>query len=508
MGVIQPNPKVQTIDGATSIQNVKTIKVTNGDLSVSAPSRTATIDTGGSGAATITENQIGYGDAANLLTSSLDFMFVPDTGAGPTLGLSGDRPVFTMSDNTGPTTYSAELHQSGASLYAFMKSSGGLDTEIFRLTNTEFLINDDGEDRNFRIETDGQEYMFSVDGGNNNIGIGAAPNSAVERLHVTGADADKDLILLESTDTDGNSDGPDVVLYRSKDSPGDGVQLGSIKFRGRNNTPGDVEYAQVEAEIESGFAGSENGSLRFGATSDGVMYNAITIDGTASRPITHIYGRAFIAYDGVNNARLTFEDNAGGTDSYIQESGYDLSITGNSRIQLNAGDKIMCTTDLSVYTADHSTLQVHIGNDALDTATFNHSSSSTYDFKVNMKDCNLFADSGNDILTLSPNSTNDGGFIAPKILHAKTDDHTIVAGECYGSNFVMTATGKTLTLPAAKTGMHLKVMTSAQPVTIACDGSETINGSADIDLNIDYSVMDIICWREGYWLGSNGSVLA
>jgi hypothetical protein len=47
MGVIVPNPTVTEIDGTPSVANVKTIKVSNGTLSVSG--RTATVTTGGGG---------------------------------------------------------------------------------------------------------------------------------------------------------------------------------------------------------------------------------------------------------------------------------------------------------------------------------------------------------------------------------------------------------------------------------------------------------------------------
>ena len=115
------------------------------------------------------------------------------------------------------------------------------------------------------------------------VGIGEDSPDAL--FHVKTSDSSVDTVIFESTDTDGADDGPDLVLYRKDESPGDGVQLGSLKFRGRNNASADIGYAHIEAEVESGFGTSANGLLRLGVVADGTSPTDIVyVSGAGSSP--------------------------------------------------------------------------------------------------------------------------------------------------------------------------------------------------------------------------------
>ncbi len=73
--------------------------------------------------------------------------------------------------------------------------------------SVEVIINDDSQDVDFRVESDGNANMLFVDAGNNRVGIGTnAPN---QLLHLLGTD--NNTLTVESNNTAGTS----IVLYNS-----------------------------------------------------------------------------------------------------------------------------------------------------------------------------------------------------------------------------------------------------------------------------------------------------
>ena len=236
-----------------------------------------------------------------------------DTNIGPVLELfrNPSDSTATDGDKIGELRFSGIDDGGGDELYAFFRgiavdthstvSDGAIDmysrlsgasTRNLRMGNfavgsvSGLHVNPDGSSSiDLRADTDNLGPFLLVDSSQDNCGIGGQPDSGVERLHVKGTDASKDLVMFESDDTDGNDDGPDLVLYRSKESPGDGTQLGSIKFRGRNNATADIGYAHIEAEVESGFGTSANGLLRFGVVADGTSPTDILyVSGNGTTP--------------------------------------------------------------------------------------------------------------------------------------------------------------------------------------------------------------------------------
>ena len=83
--------------------------------------------------------------------------------------------------------------------------SGGAN--IASITAGEFAINEGSADIDFRVESNGNTHMLHVDGGNNNVGIGAAATQA--KLHIitndSGAlnDANSDDFMIENTSATG-----------------------------------------------------------------------------------------------------------------------------------------------------------------------------------------------------------------------------------------------------------------------------------------------------------------
>ena len=63
-----------------------------------------------------------------------------------------------------------------------ISNSGNIST--YPPAGNHFVINENGVDSDFRVESDGNAHMISVDGGNNRVGIGGAPSS--HTLEVSG----------------------------------------------------------------------------------------------------------------------------------------------------------------------------------------------------------------------------------------------------------------------------------------------------------------------------------
>mgnify|MGYP003651511286 FL=1 len=86
----------------------------------------------------------------------------------------------------------------------------GALANVFNIDRTEICINEDSEDLDFRVESNGNTHMLFVDGGNNRVGIANAPDLGVG-LHIksadsgAGANADADELVVEGSGHSGIS---------------------------------------------------------------------------------------------------------------------------------------------------------------------------------------------------------------------------------------------------------------------------------------------------------------
>ena len=125
----------------------------------------------------------GNGDTVTLACTDTD------SGSGPILvlkravtGSSADflgRIRFDGQDNAGNNTTYTRIDgkiidatngsEDGALLIHSL--TGGSERERVRITQAETVLNEDGHDLDFRVESDANATMFHVDGGNNSIGV-------------------------------------------------------------------------------------------------------------------------------------------------------------------------------------------------------------------------------------------------------------------------------------------------------------------------------------------------
>ena len=92
-----------------------------------------------------------------------------------------------------------------------------------------------------------------------------------------------DIIQFLATGTElldedaGAGGGPDLVSYRNSASAADDDVLGRFIFRGRNDAPENIDYAQIQAEIEDASDTTEDGRLSMQVQVAGTLTEALRI---------------------------------------------------------------------------------------------------------------------------------------------------------------------------------------------------------------------------------------
>ena len=458
MGVYQPNPKVMTVDKATSVKNVSTIAVSNGDLTVAG--RTATIDTSGSGSVpTLTEKQIAFGDAANLMTSSSDFTVTPDTGSsGPKLQVNGNKPIIVLKDDTGPTDYETQLTQSGASLYFTHEDSAGNTSQAIRITGGNTIFNGAGTDRNFTVEgkttdpvTTGGLYdpinNICLDAGTSKIGFGIEPTGSTAAFHIKAYDDSPEAFRIDVVDTDGTDESTPFVI----DGTGR-VGIGTA-------TPLTDMALTLNGDGSSyeGLAFQVGGSTKWKLSTDA----------------TSFYWDSQVA--GLDN-RWRIRDSAG-LSSYITMGPRGAAQSA----YLSVNPSAYATIPTNAFTVDgNARIDSHIG------------------------------------IGMDPDST-EGGVQMNATLQCLDDVITFTADfvmadsiyACGGQKyFLLSASNRTITLPeSSPRGRHFWFTSPSDggggSITIQAQGSDTVNGSSSISRGVDNSVNHAMCYDTGKWVVGN-----
>tara|TARA_R110002049_G_scaffold249696_1_gene424052 strand:- start:433 stop:2016 length:1584 start_codon:yes stop_codon:yes gene_type:complete len=120
------------------------------------------------------------------------------TGASDATLQINDTVALIKLLDTDDNSFSRVYHSAGNLLFDADKGEttagsymqfGVDDTQVFKMSTTEVVANDDSNDQDFRIESNGNTHMLFVDGGNDRIGFGTnAPTQHTEIvLNSTGA---------------------------------------------------------------------------------------------------------------------------------------------------------------------------------------------------------------------------------------------------------------------------------------------------------------------------------
>ena len=215
--------------------------------------------------------------------------------------------------------------------------------EIFDVTNSrsilnadssEIVINDTSANLDFRVESDNNANLFTVDAGNDHINIGQNVDYG-GTVNIANGDNTAQLVLV-STDTDA-SEGPILSLYRaSASSAADDDITGVVKFQALNDANQAITYAKFLSFIRDASDGSEDGTLQINHIVAGTERVALEFDNDE-----YVFNNAGIDIDfrveSNGNANMLFVDAS--TDRVgIGTSGpaAPLSIEGSSTGEFDA----------------------------------------------------------------------------------------------------------------------------------------------------------------------------
>jgi hypothetical protein len=317
-GPVQPPFAVQTTTKTTVVRPTSTLSLNADQFTVTnSGSRVATvsiIDGGGGIGGSITEGQVAFGAATadeiegsskltwndssellmitcsdntdTLVIKSTDtdanvgpiFTLFRDDGATPTANDVLGRVMFKADNSVTATTTYAEItgicnSPTDGSEHGWMNlgvmTNGTVDTDYITLRGdaAQVCVNEGAADIDFRIEGQGEANLFRTNAVTKNIGIGEAPSSDVERLHITGTGADATTVRIESTEALGDA-GPILELYRNA-TGADDKDLGGILFAGNDDGDTKHTFAEIRTYLRDTGAGGEDSVVIFYATQFG-----------------------------------------------------------------------------------------------------------------------------------------------------------------------------------------------------------------------------------------------
>jgi hypothetical protein len=162
-----------------------------------------------------------------------------------------------------------------------MKASNdaGSLTEFVRMDGDSKAItfNEQSEDMDFRVETDGDDSTLRIVGSTNNVGISTIPNSNC-LLHISDDGSFANTVRIESTDND-TSVGPVLDLRRNNadGTATDGDNLGVIQFTGLDDGGGSETYARIRASAADTHSTLAEGAIEFLAAYNNVETEVMRI---------------------------------------------------------------------------------------------------------------------------------------------------------------------------------------------------------------------------------------
>ena len=189
------------------------------------------------------------------------------------------------------------------------------------ITDTAVVINEDSDDVDFRVESNGNANMLFISGGNNVVGVGAEGDLGVG-LHIKSADS--------SGSVDGNAD--ELVIEGSGQS---GITIlsgasdkGNIFFADSGSTAqGKVIYNHSTDTLRFDTAGSERASI--GSTGVVEIKNRMLVDGQIDS-----IAKINVVFGGDNENGMQFSDKDGATNGKFIGFSRDGTSTSSQGTQI------------------------------------------------------------------------------------------------------------------------------------------------------------------------------
>jgi hypothetical protein len=146
-------------------------------------------------------------------------------------------------------------------LYNVNVMTAGTNTSYMQLkAGTGTVFNEDSNDIDFRVESNGNANMLFVDGGNDVVNIGAATVETGDQFSIHGSGTNTTMRMYN---TNAGSDGGLLIFQKNSSSPADGDILGDIRFHGNDDGGGMTQFARIKGESTDVSNGTEDGKMRF-----------------------------------------------------------------------------------------------------------------------------------------------------------------------------------------------------------------------------------------------------
>jgi hypothetical protein len=271
-------------------------------------------------------------------------------------------------------------------------------------------FNDDSQDINVYFESNNNNALLFLDGGNDHVNIG----SSTDRGGLLNVDGTTKGIVVRTTNSaameliyadNGAGTGPIMYLNRPSSSPAADDQLGRIIVQGKNSADEVIDYVRFVNQLLSPTDGSEQGRFAINTMTSGTMNSRLNI----------LNGESVFNDESVNvdfrvesngNANAFLIDGGSDTASFsipLQMNTSYIQFTGNLS-KPNIGAAIYRPAADSVAVVTNNQDRMVISNTEVN---FNEDSQNT-DFRVE-SDGNanmLFVDAGNNVVNINATGTD------------------------------------------------------------------------------------------------------
>jgi hypothetical protein len=231
------------------------------------------------------------------------------SSSGSALTIASGSGAWELPASDGSSNQVLKTDGSGNLDWTSPGSVGGIDDQSssnddqLTITDSAIIINEDSDDLDFRVESNGNANMFFVDGGANLIGINTSSPSVGATL---GLD-------IESTTASSASEGAALRLSSNDGAVmASGHRLGVLEFAGAEDASNTMTVgARIEAITDATWSASENGAdmvfyttdgnasqsevMRLTADSGMTIASDLDVDGTANLDIVDIDGAVDMA---------------------------------------------------------------------------------------------------------------------------------------------------------------------------------------------------------------------
>lgn len=322
-GPVRPPLAVEESSGSVIVRPANTIKFNAADFTVakSGDEATISIDSTGTGAA-LTDTQIGFGNASNVMTSSADLTYTASTGTLLIRGTGTGTLVKMESTNAGAseapdivlyrntaspaaddvigslqwstnasdgTEYTAAKIESKVvdttagsenSKLQFYGGDQGGNQLVFEINGaSDLVINPESSAfRDFSVKGDSLTILFS-DSSQDNIGIGTGSPDSSAQLHVLDAGFTSP-ILIENTQTS-TDDTVNIVKFYRNATGADGNTIGGFVFNAKDDGGTAADFASIKAYINDASSGSSrDGKLEWSVRGGNFKLSKMTMTST------------------------------------------------------------------------------------------------------------------------------------------------------------------------------------------------------------------------------------